>query len=118
MLVANEVTQVRLRQRRGRKVEVLDLELGLHRVNHLIVDNRVNRHDNVVGGDHLLRQDVDQRLAHIHPNHAVDERDEEDQTGVGRMAIAAKPNDQALLKLLYDAHAESQGGNRDYEYQH
>ncbi len=117
MLVANQVTQIGLRQRSGREVKVLDLKLRLHRIDHLIVDNRIDCDNHIIGGDDLLGQDIDDLLTHVNANQAVDKRDQKDQSGIGRVVITPKADDETLLILLDDTHAKRQRGNGNNEDQ-
>jgi hypothetical protein len=60
--------------------DLVDRGLG---VEHLVVDDRVDVHRQVVLGDHRLRRERDHLLAQVDPvADAVDERHEERQPGV------------------------------------
>ena len=113
---ADDVAQVRLRQLGGSRVEVGHVVGQLHRVGGFVVDDGVHRHHHVVLGDDLLRLHVDDLLAHVDLAHAVYERDDEVEAGLGRVGIAPQPLDDTLLVRRDDAKAEAgdeRGGEDD-----
>src|SRR3990172_9819445 len=97
--LADDVAQVGLRQLRGGEDEVGDVVLQLHRVGRLVVHDGIDGDHHIVLGDHLLRRHIDDLLAHVHPTDALDEGDDEAQTGIDHAVEAAKAFHEALLEL-------------------
>ncbi len=70
--IADEVAQVRLGELRHCEHEVRDVVDETLRVGRLVVDDGVDRHDDVVLGDDLLRRHVDDLLAHVDEPQVLD----------------------------------------------
>ena len=92
--VADEVAQVRLCQLGDRREEVGDVVDQPLRIGGLVVDDGVDRDDDVVVGDDLLRWDVNDLLAHVDELHRLDERDDEVEARVLRRLVAAEALDE------------------------
>ncbi len=73
-------------------------------VGHLEVDDRVDRDDEVVLGDHRLRREGDDLLAHVDQrSQSVDEGHEDIQAGSERLVVAAETLDHTGGGLRNDA---------------
>src|SRR5664280_175500 len=89
----------------------------------LEVDLRVDLGVQVVVGDDLLALRLDQRLAHVHLEHALDEGDDDVQTRVAVAVVLAEALDEAAVRGADDADAHQQEHDRhdhddrdDHEY--
>jgi len=123
--VADDVTQVGLRQLGGRQNEVLHLVGEPDRVCGSVVDNGVDGDDHVVLRDDLLWRDVDDDLPHVDPADPVDERHDQVQPRVQRLAVLAEALYQSGLVLPHDlepqAHIDDQqqrDSNEDNDVDH
>jgi hypothetical protein len=68
------------------------------RIDHAEINNRIDRHRHVVTRHHLLPLDVDGHDAQIHSNHAVDDRDQKDQSWSFRaQQLSESKNDAAFV---------------------
>ena len=107
--IANQVAQVGLGQRGAGVAEILHLEFGTHRVDHLVVDDSVYGYGHIVLGDHFLRIHIDDLLAHINADQLVHKGHQEVQTGSHHGVVLAQPHDQALLILGHDPRRLGEG---------
>ena len=103
--VADDVAQVRLCELRDRELEVGDVVGEPLRVGCLVVNDGVDRHDDVVGGDDLLRRHVDHLLAHVDEQDLVDERNDQTHSRVDGDVVLAEPLDEPALIRPDDADA-------------
>ena len=111
--VADDVSQVGLRQLGDRHHEighVVDEPLGVGR---LVVDHRVDGDDHVVGGDDLLWGYVDDLLTHVDQAHGLDERDDDAQARVDGLLVLAELLDDAPLIGADDANARRRIDQQD-----
>src|SRR4029453_11993294 len=74
-------------------------------VGRLVVHDRVDRDDDVVLRDHLLRGDIDDLLTHVDEPQVLDERDDDAKPGVDRLLVAAEPPGDASLERPDDSNA-------------
>ncbi len=101
--VTDHVPQVGLGQLRGGHDEVANVVRKLLGVGRLVVDDRVDRDNDVVLRDDLLGWDVDDLLTHVDLLHLVDERHNHVEPGIkGGLAIAPEPFRETLFVLLDD----------------
>ena len=67
------------------------------------VTDRVDARGHVVAGDHFLGRDVERDRAQVHADHAVDDRDEQDQARPLQRHQTPEPEDDPALVLTKDA---------------
>src|SRR5206468_2449096 len=85
-------------------------------VDDLEVENSVDRHDEVVRGDHRLRREADHLLAHVHLGpHGVQERDQQVEPGRQRAMVPAEPFDHVHPLLRDDAYRPEQGDQQEQD---
>jgi hypothetical protein len=104
-----------LRDLRGGEQEVFDLDYRPGRVDHPEVGDGVDAGGHVVAGDHLLRRDVERHRAQVDFDHAVDERDQEDQARALLGDQPAESEDHAAFVL---AQHPDRGPERDQPEDH
>src|SRR5690606_30482964 len=113
--LADDAPQRRLRHLGHREPVVLHTDDGLHRVDHLEVDDRVDPDGDVVPGDAVLRGHRQRHDLHVDLPHAVDDRDDPRQPGFTRGSDdAAEPEDQTGY-VLGDG-AQPAGGRAGAEH--
>ena len=96
--------------RRHRALDPVGVELG---IGHLIKDNRINLHGNIVLGDYRLGREVDYLFLHGHLfGNPVDERHLDMQPGLPGGIIAAEALDHIDTRLRDDLDV------RDHDDQH
>ena len=113
--IADEVAEVRLRQLRHGDDEARDVVDEPLRIDGLVIDDRVDAHHHVVGGDHLLRGHVDDLLSHVDQHHPIDERHQKTKTGFGGGLEPAKALDDAALVGPHDLDAEREIDDEQHE---
>ena len=83
-------------------------------IRHLEVDDSVDRDDEVVLGDHGLRREGDDLLAHIDQrSHPVDERHQDVETRLKGLVILAESLDDTGPSLGDDLHRPKQDGQNE-----
>ncbi len=111
--IADHVAQVGLREFGDGELEVGDVVREPLRVGGLVVDDGVDRDDDIVGGDDLLRRDVDDLLAHVDEQNPVDEREDQPQSGVDGGVVLPEPFDEPALVRPHDANALGNDDEQD-----
>ena len=92
-----------------------DLVRRAERVRDREVEDRIDRDRHVVLRDHGLRRERDHLLAHVDERpQAVEERNEEVETGIERALVAPEALDDAGARLRHDPHG---AGDRDQDDQ-
>jgi len=118
--VTDDVAHVGLGQLGDRQDELSYVVQQPSGVGRLVVDHRVDRHDDVVGGDHLLGRYVDHLLTHVDQADPLDERDDQAQPRVASGLVSAQLLDHPLLIRVDDLergghHHEQQDGDDDQD---
>ena len=72
------------------------------RIDHPEVGDRVDPDGDVVPGDDLLGGHIHRYRAQVDLDHALDERDQQDQAGPAHTGQPPEPEDDAPLVLLHD----------------
>ncbi len=93
---------------------------GLRRVQQLVEDDGIDRHDGVVAGDDALRGDLEHRLHHVHfrPN-LIDTRNNEGKSRLEGAYVTAESLDRPLTSLgnPLDRNPDKNQGEQD-NHQH
>ena len=116
--LAEDAAQGGLRDERSRLPEVLDLDHGGDRVHDAEIDDRIHGGGHVVAGHDLLLGDVDGDDAQVHLDHAVHDRDEDDQARPFGAEQFAEPEDDAALVFAQDADGLRQDDGRQDDERH
>ncbi|MNC40922.1 hypothetical protein D3C75_896640 [compost metagenome] len=103
LVLAEHRAQGGLRQLAGRRLVVLDLDDRLLRIEHPVVDHRVDLHRDVVTGDHVLGRHIQHDGAQIDAHHLLDAGDEDDQSRSLDLPEAAELEHHPALVLAQDA---------------
>ena len=90
--------------------DVVDEALG---VGGFVVDDGVDGHDHVVGGDDFLRRDVDDLLTHVDQLHRFDEGHDEVETRLAGGFVFAETLDQTALVRAHDFDRADEHGDAD-----
>ena len=99
LVLAQHRAQRRLGQLARRLLEVLDPDHGMLRIDHAIVDHRVDLHRDIVLGDDVLARHVEDADAEVDPDHLLDHRDDQDQARSFHFPEAAELEDDRALVL-------------------
>ena len=100
--VSNDVPEVRLGELGCGDDEVRDVVAELHGICCLVVDDGINRYDNVVLRDDLLGLHINNLLTQIDLADLLDERHDQVEARVERLTVSAETFDEPLLILLDD----------------
>src|SRR5439155_17960936 len=101
--LAEYTAQRRLRHQRSGFEKVLHFHDGGLRIDHAKINNRIDRHRHVVTRHYLLPFDADGDDAQIHSDHAIDNRDEKNQTRPFRAEQFSEAKNHAAFILAQDA---------------
>jgi hypothetical protein len=116
--LADDAAEGGLRDERGRLPEVLDLDHGGNRVHDAEIDDRIDGGGHVVAGHHLLLRDVNGDHAQVHLDHAVHDRDEDNEARPFGAEQFAKPENDAALVFAQDADGLRQDNRRQDDDRH
>lgn len=114
---ADDRTQRSTGQRADGNAEVGNAEQRLLGIDDLREDRRVDRDHHVVSRDHFLPVAGNGDLAHVDALQTVDERSDDHQTGLVRLAVLAQALDDTDLTLLHDVDHVLQHHQQDAERQ-
>ncbi len=95
--LADDVTEIGLRQLGDGEDEVRDVVEQTLRIGRLEVDDGIDRDGHVVLGDDFLRRNVDHLLAHVDLLQRLDEGEDQTQPRVGGLLVATESFDHPPL---------------------
>src|SRR5438093_3534106 len=101
--LAEYAAQCRLRHQRGGFEKVLHFDDRGLRIDHAKINNRIDRHRDVVTRHYLLPLDADRHDAQIHSHHSIDDGNEENQTRPFSAKQFSEAKNHAAFILAQDA---------------
>ena len=101
-----------LREHVGRRHEILDLDDRALGIDDVEIEHRVDLHRDVVARDHVLARNFDHLDAQIHPDHFLDERNQQHEAGALDALKAAEREDHGAFIFAQDSHRGDQQNDR------
>src|SRR5690606_16802351 len=121
VVLAEHRAQRGLGELAGGFVVALDVDDRFLRIDHAEVHHRVDLDRDVVARDQVLRRDVHDDGAHVHPLHGLQHRHQEDQAGPLDLPEAAELEHHGALVLAQDldrAEQRQRDGDQDRQEKH